>query len=73
MIPLVRGTGDEVDVKKTITIFAYNQIVFSLGMKTRVARDVTRITKNLSIPYQSKPYQTLSKHEFGPRNTEFSA
>ena len=54
MIGLVTGTGDEEEVpKKIIAIFTYKLSVFSLDMKTKVARHVPRIIKNHRIPYQT--------------------
>ena len=38
-----RGTGDDAVVKKNIAIFTYKHSVFSLDMKTKVARHVPRI------------------------------
>ena len=47
MIGLVTGTGMAVGAavvqKKTIAIFTYKHSVFSLDMKTKVARHVPRI------------------------------
>ena len=45
MIGLVTGTGAAavVEVKKSIAIFTYKHSVFSLDMKTKVARHVPRI------------------------------
>ena len=40
-------------IKKSIAIFTYKHSVFSLDMKTKVARHVPRIIKNHHIPYQT--------------------
>ena len=51
MIGLVTGTGAVVAVavvQKSIAIFTYKHSVFSLDMKTKVARHVPRININMS-------------------------
>ncbi len=53
MIPSLTGEGDVGAVKKNIAIFTYKHWVFSLDMKTKVARHVPRIA------FQNKKFQNF--------------